>query len=357
MQEMLSNPAYRHHVRTRDNQQTVMVGNSEYSADGSFASARWALQWAQTKLVELFDRENIEYTVFYGRSGEAARGGQAEDTAGGRLRATEHGEVVNERFGLRGIASRSLEKAFSAVAVATALPRKDTPEENAEWATIMNLIALTSRDAYKNLVFESGEFPDYFRQATPIDVIEHMRIGRQSDRPQQDYLAGNTRTLPWTFAWTLSRYLLPSWYGLGAGLAAAIDGYGTDVLIEMHRSWAFFQRMLEDAETALAIADFDIARRYSSLAGKLHNQYFPRIEAEFEQSVSAVLTVKQQTELLESSATLRRSIRLRNPYVDTMSLLQVDLLQRWRAADRDDEQLLSALLASVNGIARGLHSG
>ncbi len=357
MQEMLSNPVYRRHLKARDNQQTVMVGNSEYSADGSFASARWALQWAQTKLVKLFDQENIEYTVFHGRSGEAARGGQAEDTAGGRLRATEHGEVVNERFGLRGIASRSLEKAFSAVAVATALPRKDVPEENAEWATIMNQIALTSRDAYKNLVFESDEFPDYFRQATPIDVIEHMRIGRQSDRPQQDYLAGNTRTLPWTFAWTLSRYLLPSWYGLGAGLTAAIDAYGTDVLAEMNRSWAFFQRMLEDAETALAIADLDIAQRYSSLAGKLHALYFPRIEAEFDRSVSTVLAVKQQTELLESSATLRRSIRLRNPYVDAMSLLQVDLLQRWRAADRNDEQLLSALLASVNGIARGLHSG
>lgn len=357
MQEMLSNPTYRRHLKMRNNHQTVMVGNSEYSADGSFASARWALRWAQTRLVELFDRENIEYTVFHGRSGEAARGGQAEDTAGGKLRATEHGEAVNERFGLRGIASRSLEKAFSAVAVATALPRKDTLEENAEWATIMNLIAVTSRDAYKNLVFESGRFPDYFRQATPIDVIEHMRIGRQSDRPHQDFLAGNTRTLPWTFAWTLSRYLLPSWYGLGAGLTAAIDAYGTDVLIEMNRSWAFFQRMLEDAEAALAIADFSIARRYSSLAGELHNLYFPLIEAEFERSVSAVLAVKQQTELLESSSTLRRSIRLRNPYVDPMSLLQVDLLQRWRAADRDDEQLLNALLASVNGIARGLHSG
>ena len=221
----------------------------------------------------------------------------------------------------------------------------------------MDLIALTSRDAYKNLVFESDEFPDYFRHATPIDVIEHMRIGRQSDRPYQDYLAGNTRTLPWTFAWTLSRYLLPSWYGLGAGLTAAIDAYGTDVLVEMNRSWAFFQRMLEDGETALAIADFDIARRYSSLAGKLHKLYFPRIEAEFDRSVTTVLAVKQQSELLESSTSLRRSIRLRNPYVDAMSLLQVDLLQRWRAADRNDEQLLSALLASVNGIARGLHSG
>ena len=150
---------------------------------------------------------------------------------------------------------------------------------------------------------------------------------------------------------------LPSWYGLGAGLTAAIDAYGTDVLAEMNRSWAFFQRMLEDAETALAIADLDIAQRYSSLAGKLHDLYFPRIEAEFDRSVSTVLAVKQQTELLESSATLRRSIRLRNPYVDAMSLLQVDLLQRWRAADRNDEQLLGALLASVNGIARGLHSG
>ena len=357
MQEILSNPAYRQHLKARENQQTVMVGNSEYSADGSFVSARWGLQWAQMKLVELFDRENVEYTIVHGRSGEATRGGQAEGTAGGRLRATEHGEVVNERFGLRGIAPRSLEQAFSAVAIATALPRETAPEENTEWTTIMNLIAVTSRDAYKNLVFESDRFPDYFRQATPIDVIEHMRIGRQSDRPNQDYLAGNTRTLPWTFAWTLSRYLLPSWYGLGAGLTAAIDTYGAHVLIEMNRSWVFFQHMLEDAETALAIADLGIARCYSSLAGKLHNIYFPLIEAEFDRSVSAVLAVKQQKELLEFSSTLRRSIRLRNPYVDPMSLLQVDLLQRWRAADSDDEQLLDALLASVNGIARGLHSG
>ena len=357
MQEILSNPAYRQHLKAREDKQSVMVGNSEYSADGSFASARWGLQWAQTKLVELFDRENLQYTVVHGRSGAAARGGQAEGTVGGRLRATEHGEVVNERFGLRGIASRSLEQAFSAVAIATALPRKDAPKENEEWTTIMNLIAVTSRDAYKNLVFESDGFPDYFRQATPIDLIEHMRIGRQSDRPNQDYLAGNTHTLPWTFAWTLSRYLLPSWYGLGAGLTAAVDTYGADPLIEMNCSWAFFQRMLEDAETALAIADLGIARRYSSLAGKLHDLYFPLIETEFNRSVSTLLAVKQQKELLKFNSTLRRSIRLRNPYVDPMSLLQVDLLQRWRAADRDDEQLLNALLASVNGIARGLHSG
>ena len=150
--------------------------------------------------------------------------------------------------------------------------------------------------------------------------------------------------------------MLPYWYGLGAGLEKAVNTHGSDILIEMNQKWPFFRRLLADAETSLAITDLRVARNYSKLAGELHEEFFPLIEAEFSRSVATVLQAKQQNELLETNATLQRLIRLRNPYVDPMSLLQVELLRRWRSTDRQDPQLLSALLASVNGISRGLQN-
>jgi phosphoenolpyruvate carboxylase len=162
--------------------------------------------------------------------------------------------------------------------------------------------------------------------------------------------------VPWSFAWTQSRHMLPSWYGAGSGLDSAIQEHGIDTLRTMARDWPFFNGLLTDAQTALAIADLDIARSYSMLAGDLHDKFYPEIRAEYDLTVKHVLAIREQEGLLDKNATLRRSIRLRNPYVDPMSLLQVELLKRWRAEGCNNGNLLDALLASINGIARGLQT-
>ena len=162
------------------------------------------------------------------------------------------------------------------------------------------------------------------------------------------------RTVPWAFAWSQSRHGLPGWFGFGSGLARVIADFGLPAVQEMATTWYFFRALLEDVEAVLARSDLNIANRYSFLAGPLHEQFFPLIRTEFDLSVEKVLEVKQQQVLLEKHNTLRRAIRLRNPYVDPMSLLQIDLLRRWRETNRQDDSLFQALVASINGIARGL---
>jgi len=165
------------------------------------------------------------------------------------------------------------------------------------------------------------------------------------------------RNIPWSFAWAQSRFVLPSWYGFGAGLNAAIEQHGVNMLRDMISLWPFFGRLVTDVETALAIADLGIASQYSLLAGNdLHQQFFPAIESEYQRAIATILDVRGNSLLLANNNTLRRSIRLRNPYVDPMSLLQIELLRRWRLGNRSDDALLTALIASVNGIARGLQT-
>jgi phosphoenolpyruvate carboxylase len=164
------------------------------------------------------------------------------------------------------------------------------------------------------------------------------------------------RAIPWVFAWTQSRHLLPGWYGVGTALDRAVSRYGAETLDEMARDWPFLRTLLDDVEMVLGVADLSIAVRYARLAGPLGERYFPRIRAEFERASGHVLALKHEQALLDSDPALQRSIRLRNPYVDPMSLLQVDLLARWRAAGRPDDELFRALMASVRGIAQGLQS-
>ena len=318
--------------------------------------------------METLDRSGIDLTFFHGRGGTVSRGGGKIASAilsgpagsvRGRLRVTEQGEVINAKYGLRGIAMRTLEQTVSAVTLATALPRSADARE-AMWTGIMDDIARDSRAAYRTLVYDDARFVEYFRQATPIDVIQRMEIGsrpasRQSDEQQSGEIE-RLRAIPWVFAWTQSRHLLPGWYGLGTALDRAAERYGTATLREMLRDWPFLRALIDDVETVLGTADFSIAARYACLAGELGEHYFPIIRTEFDRTVANVLALKQENALLDSDPALQRSILLRNPYVDPMSLLQIDLLQRWRADGRPDDDLFRALLASVRGIAQGLQS-
>jgi len=274
---------------------------------------------------------------------------------------TEQGEVINAKYGLRGIAMRTLEQTVSAVTLATALPPSGPPERRAaEWTRIMEEIARDSRAAYRALVYDDPGFVEYFRRATPIDVIQRMAIGSRpasrEDAEQSRGMIEQLRAIPWVFAWTQSRHLLPGWYGLGTALDRAGARYGTTTLDEMAHDWPFLRTLIDDVEIALGVADLSIATRYARLAGTHGDRYFPVIRAEFDRTTARVLALKREQALLDSDAALQRSIRLRNPYVDPMSLLQIDLLGRWRAAGRPDDELFRALMASVRGIAQGLQS-
>jgi phosphoenolpyruvate carboxylase len=363
MRQVLELPLYREHLASRDGRQMVMVGFSDSNKDGGLAAARWAVHRAQQALVESMD-EGIELTLFQGRGGTVARGGGHTHAAvlasppgaiAGRLRVTEQGESINAKYGLRAIATRTLERTWSALVNAELAPRRRSGRE-AEWAEVMNTIADASRDRYKRLVYGDHRFADYFRAATPVDVIEQMRIGSRPPSRRQGVGIENLRAIPWVFAWTQSRFFLPAWFGIGTGLAAAIDKHGEAIVADMASDWYFLATLLEDVETVLAKADIDIARRYSELAGDLHDRFFPIVRQEYDASVEHVLRLKRRSVLLEDDATLRRAILLRNPYMDPVSFLQVDLLKRWRAANREDDALFRALLASVNAIAHGLQS-
>jgi len=366
MHSLYDEPYYRAHLAERGMHQMVMIGYSDSNKDAGIGAARWALQRAQAGLVETTEKSGVDLTFFHGRGGTVSRGGGRITSAilsapagsvRGRYRMTEQGEAINAKYGLRGIAMRTLEQTVSAVALATALPRAPDARETG-WTKIMDAIAKGSREAYRALVYDDPRFVEYFRLATPIDVIQRMEIGSRpaSRLSAEQREIEQLRAIPWVFAWTQSRHLLPGWYGLGTALDRATERYGAAALGEMARDWPFLRALVDDVEMVLATADLAIAARYARLAGKLGERYFPLIRAEFDRTVANVLALKRETALLDSDPTLQRSILLRNPYVDPMSLLQVDLLERWRAAGRPDDEVFRALLASVRGIAQGLQS-
>lgn len=377
MHALLEDDEYRRHLEARGDRQTVMVGYSDSNKDGGLASSRWALHKAQASLTETLAPHGISLVIFHGRGGTVGRGGgktrhallaAPKGSVGGRFRVTEQGEVINAKYGLEAIALRNLEQAVAGVLVATAelddrdakagvatRPAVDGAVED-EWHAVMETIASASRAAYRALVYETPAFIDYFRQATPIDVIERMSIGSRPASRRSGKGLENLRAIPWVFSWTQSRHLLPGWYGLGSGLEAAVVHHGVDTVARAVREWPFLRALTGDVEMVLAKADLSIAACYAELAEGEAAAIFPRIRAELDRTVAQLLALKGSDALLDDDPTLRRAIRLRNPYVDPMSLLQIDLLRRWRATDRTDDTLLRALLSTVRGIAEGLQN-
>ena len=385
LRQLFDDAHYRSHLAGRGDQQMVMLGYSDSSKDGGLMASRWALQRAQVELMELAHSAGIALTFFHGRGGSVSRGGGKTERAvnaaprgsvQGRLRLTEQGEVIHRKYGMRALAVRNLEQATAAVVRATLRPRPPEPREG-KWREMIAFMSDASSASYRALVYgeadaqaghdagvkaspaqialERSNFVDYFRLATPIDVIERMRIGSRPARRGGGGLE-NLRAIPWVFGWAQTRCGLSAWYGVGAGLQAGIAQFGLAAVREMARDWAFFDTLIDDVEMVLAKADIDIARVYSELAGALHEQFFPRIAAEFELTLRSVLAIKNATEVLSADRRLALSIRLRNPYVDPLSLMQVDLLKRWRAAGRPEDELFRGLLSTVNGIAQGLQN-
>ena len=363
LRALLDDPVYRRHLAARDDQQWVMLGYSDSGKDGGTLASRWGLQRAQGELLDVAHAAGIQLAFFHGRGGSASRGGaritpalmsSPRGAVAGVLRVTEQGEVIHRKYGIRALALRNLEQTVGAVLRASLRPPGDEPRE-ARWRELMETLSATSRRSYRDFVERDG-FVDYFRSATPVDVIEQMTLGsrpasRRSMRGVQDL-----RAIPWVFAWTQCRSILPGWYGLGSALEQGVQQFGEQALADMARDWPFFCNLLDDVEMVLAKCDLDIAEAFSKLSGPLHDEFFGLIRAEFARTRHWLLRLKGSDVLLRGEPRLAASIRLRNPYVDPMSLLQVDLLQRWREGDRKDDAVLQALVACVNGVSQGLQN-
>jgi phosphoenolpyruvate carboxylase len=362
---LFADPLYRAHLERRGGRQFVMLGYSDSAKDGGILAARWGLQRAQVELAELARAAGVHIVFFHGRGGSASRGGGKTERAviaaprgsvDGHLRLTEQGEVIHRKYGIRALALRNLEQMTGAVLRATLRPRPPEPRE-AGWRAIMDSIVGASREAYRSLVHEDPDFYAYFREATPIDVIERMRIGSRPPSRKGQSSVSDLRAIPWVFAWSQTRAGMTAWYGAGRGLEAGIAAHGFEAVAEMARDWPFFATLLEDIEMVLAKSDLAIHERYSRLAGDaLHARYFPLLVQEFERTEALILKLRDEDEPLSHDWRLRLSIRLRNPYVDPISLVQVDLLKRWRAADRPEDATFSALVSSVNGISAGVQN-
>ena len=364
LRALAKNEAYASHLAARHSHQMVMLGYSDSNKDGGIVASRVALDRAQEQLVAAASDLGLRLTFFHGRGGSISRGGSKPRAAllatppgalAGHARSTEQGEIIGGKFGLRGIATRTLELSVGALLERAACGDSAHSATERERA-IADSLSRASRDCYRSLVHDEPDFPELFRSMTPIDVIERLQIGSRPARRRTTKGIEDLRAIPWVFAWTQCRAVLPGWFGVGTGLRAVRDQFGLEALRHAAEHWPFFTTLLADVEMVLAKSDLTIAARYADLAGEVGAHLFPKIRAEHERSISILLEIRGAKELLEHDPVLQRSIRLRNPYVDPMSFIQVDLLHRWRAGNRQDKSLELVLCQTVRGISRGLRN-
>ena len=386
MEELFADPLYRRILRARNDFQEVMLGYSDSVKDGGYVAANWGLFDAQKRLAQVAEKYHVRLSLFHGKGGTIDRGGgqshrsiQAAPFAapGGRLRITEQGEVVSLKYSNPAIAERNLEQLVTSVLDAHLLhSRRVEAARMPEWETYATELAASSRDFYRKLVYETPEFVEYFRQATPIDLIEQIRLGSRPSRRWGATDLRDLRAIPWVFAWTQSRHLLPAWFGLGHALEKFQRDhapYGMDLLRSMHEGWPFFLNLINNAEHSLAKTDLYIASLYAALVrpSGLGKRIFGIIEEEYHRSVRGVLDIANSSALLAGQHVLAESIRLRNPYVDPLNFLQTRFLERWRRGKKqesgvrsqeteaqkgDGAALFHLLQITVGGIAFGMKS-
>lgn len=360
---LLTQDVYRRHLRNRLDRQVVMVGYSDSNKDSGIVASRWGLQQAQYKLAKVARKHDVKMAFFHGRGGTVSRGGgnlvngitgAPAGTIGGVLRVTEQGEVINQKYGMRPLALRNLELVTGAVLQHGLSDVGQHPDD--DMRKLMRHMARTAREKYQGLVYADPGFIEYFRSTTPIDVIERLAIGSRPASRRTGQGISNLRAIPWVFSWAQTRIGFPGVFGVGTALDRIHTELGIDALRAMYQRWSFFRGMINDVEMVLAKSDLEIGRRYSELAGAELQKVFDTIHSEFDLATAHILQLKDSARLLEDQETLRRNIRLRNPYVDPVHIVQIDLLQRWRQGGREDEALLDALKATVNGIALGIQN-
>jgi phosphoenolpyruvate carboxylase len=348
--------------------QEVMLGYSDSNKDGGMLTSTWEIHRAHRELHRVARESGVTLRLFHGRGGTVGRGGgpthraitaQPPGAFEGEIRITEQGEVLNWKYADPVLAERSLELMVAASLDALAAREGARPEQRASWEEAMEALSAEAYRCYRERVADDPEVLVYFQQATPVGELEHARIGSRPARRAETAGLDDLRAIPWVFGWMQTRHVLPAWFGVGWALEGfARGGAGNAALLaEMSAQWPVFDDLLSNVEIGMAKADLAIARRYAELVedAGIRDRVFGTIAEEFERTRRALLEVTGQRRLLERNPVLARSIRLRNPYVDPMSLIQVSLLRRRRAGE-EGEELDYALAATINGIAAGLRN-
>jgi phosphoenolpyruvate carboxylase len=371
--ELWARSDYRSLLSSWGNTQEVMLGYSDSNKDGGMLTSTWEIFRAHRELHVVAREAGLHLRLFHGRGGTVGRGGgpthraifaQPLDSFDGQLRITEQGEVLNFKYADVVLAERNLELMIAASLDALARPNARDPEGHftgilkPEWGQALDRLSMLAYEFYKQHILDDPKLLEYFAQSTPMGELEHAKIGSRPSKRKGSLSLETLRAIPWVFGWTQSRLLIPAWFGVGYAVERFLaEGDLLSTLTVMAKEFPLFIDLIRNVEMALGKADMGTARLYSTLVAdaKLRERIYSTFEQEYHRTVNAVLTVTQQRELLESNPVLARSIKLRNPYVDPMHLIQVDLLRRKRAGE-DTPEVNRAISATISGISAGLRN-
>ena len=372
METLFEMPLYRKHLQILGDQQEIMLGYSDGSKDGGTLTANWKLYKAQIEIHEMAKRYQIGLKFFHGRGGSLGRGGgplnksilsQPAETVGDGVKITEQGEVLSSRYLLEDIAYRSLEQATSTLLrVATHVSKEadQGQSRDVKWEKALEEISSVSLSKYQSLVFDDPDFLTYFNEATPLRELGDLNIGSRPMSRKNKGRFEDLRAIPWVFAWTQSRQLLPAWYAAGTGLDSFAEKSDDNLLLlqNMYENWPFFQSTIDNLQMALMKADITTAKEYLTLVEDqtIAERIFTNIVEEYERTKAILLKITGDKELLDHTPNIKDSVFRRNPYVDPLNFLQVELIKQLRGQDEPDDELLTEVLLTISGISAGLRN-